>query len=137
MTKPADGSDSKILDNMKQDEIKALFEDEEIGLDANLASAVLWFEAHKWKDPAVLAPLWRWLCGRETKQGERDDLEVSVDTKKDPGMALNILVGFFIMYNRANRGTKKLILLLDEMENLKATKDRIFADNYCICYNRN
>ena len=125
---PSDGSESKIIDGMKQDEVKEIFEAEDIGLDANLASALLWYEAHKWKDPTTLAKLWKWLCGRETTTKERDNLEVNRDTKKDPGMALNILVGFFIMYNRAHRGTKKLILLLDEMENLKATKERIFAD---------
>ena len=114
----------KIPEEAEQKQIKKAIVDE--GLDTNLATAVLWFYSHRYDPPEQLRKVWRWLCGRETTTGERAEIGVERDTKKDSDMAMAILSGYFTMHNVAHRGKKKTILLFDEMNNLTSVKDEIF-----------
>ena len=114
----------KIPEEAEQKQIKKVLVDE--GLDANLATAVLWFYSHRYDPPEQLRKVWRWLCGRETTTSERAEIGVERDTKKDPDMTMAILSGYFTMHNIAHRGKKKTILFFDEMNNLTSVKDDIF-----------
>jgi len=96
--------------------------------DLNVARALQWYYNKIHDNFEEKAKCWRWLCGRDTTSKERDSMHVDRDTKKDTAMSLKVLSGYFDMYDFSHRGEKKLILFLDEMNNLAQVKDEIFID---------